>query len=436
MDWKQYYQSHRMTALEAVRLIKSGDRVFLTGNCSVPLHLLSALVEYAPNLQNVELCQALTVAGSEYVNPEMEGHLRVNSFFVSHNVRKAIHEGRADFTPVLLSEFPLLFQKGILPLDVALVHISPPDEDGYCRLGIEAGLTRSQAESAKLVIAQVNKQMPSMMGDTLFHVIQLGAIVEVDEPLAELPMTNDTDHQLVQRIAGFIAERIPDGATLQLGIGGIPDAVLGYLYEKKDLGIHSELFSDGVIDLVEKGIINGSRKTIHTGKITAGFILGTRRLYDWVHNNPLIEIRRTEYVNNPFIIAQNKNMVAINSAIEIDLTGQVCSDSIGTKIYSGVGGQMDFIYGASLSDGGLPIIALPSTTTLKDGTIISRIVPMLKPGAGVVTSRNHVHYIATEYGMVDLYGKTIRQRTQALISIAHPDFRDDLTAQAKQLNYI
>jgi len=436
MDWKQYYQSHRMTALEAVRLIKSGDRVFLTGNCSVPLHLLSALVEYAPNLQNVELCQALTVAGSEYVNPEMEGHLRVNSFFVSHNVRKAIHEGRADFTPVLLSEFPLLFQKGILPLDVALVHISPPDEDGYCRLGIEAGLTRSQAESAKLVIAQVNKQMPSMMGDTLFHVTQLGAIVEVDEPLAELPMTNDTDHQLVQRIAGFIAERIPDGATLQLGIGGIPDAVLGYLYEKKDLGIHSELFSDGVIDLVEKGIINGSRKTIHTGKITAGFILGTRRLYDWVHNNPLIEIRRTEYVNNPFIIAQNKNMVAINSAIEIDLTGQVCSDSIGTKIYSGVGGQMDFIYGASLSDGGLPIIALPSTTTLKDGTIISRIVPMLKPGAGVVTSRNHVHYIATEYGMVDLYGKTIRQRTQALISIAHPDFRDDLTAQAKQLNYI
>ena len=436
MDWKQYYQSHRMTALEAVRLIKSGDRVFLTGNCSVPLHLLSALVEYAPNLQNVELCQALTVAGSEYVNPEMEGHLRVNSFFVSHNVRKAIHEGRADFTPVLLSEFPLLFQKGILPLDVALVHISPPDEDGYCRLGIEAGLTRSQAESAKLVIAQVNKQMPSMMGDTLFHVTQLGAIVEVDEPLAELPMTNDTDHQLVQRIAGFIAERIPDGATLQLGIGGIPDAVLGYLYEKKDLGIHSELFSDGVIDLVEKGIINGSRKTIHTGKITAGFILGTRRLYDWVHNNPLIEIRRTEYVNNPFIIAQNKNMVAINSAIEIDLTGQVCSDSIGTKIYSGVGGQMDFIYGASLSDGGLPIIALPSTTTLKDGTIISRIVPMLKPGAGVVTSRNHVHYIATEYGMVDLYGKTIRQRTQALISIAHPDFRDDLTAQAKLLNYI
>ncbi|HOU43486.1 MAG TPA: acetyl-CoA hydrolase/transferase C-terminal domain-containing protein [Anaerolineaceae bacterium] len=436
MDWKQYYQSHRMTALEAVRLIKSGDRVFLTGNCSVPLHLLSALVEYAPNLQNVELCQALTVAGSEYVSPEMEGHLRVNSFFVSHNVRKAIHEGRADFTPVLLSEFPLLFQKGILSLDVALVHISPPDEDGYCRLGIEAGLTRSQAESAKLVIAQVNKQMPSMMGDTLFHVTQLGAIVEVDEPLAELPMTNDTDHQLVQRIAGFIAERIPDGATLQLGIGGIPDAVLGYLYEKKDLGIHSELFSDGVIDLVEKGIINGSRKTIHTGKITAGFILGTRRLYDWVHNNPLIEIRRTEYVNNPFIIAQNKNMVAINSAIEIDLTGQVCSDSIGTKIYSGVGGQMDFIYGASLSDGGLPIIALPSTTTLKDGTIISRIVPMLKPGAGVVTSRNHVHYIATEYGMVDLYGKTIRQRTQALISIAHPDFRDDLTAQAKQLNYI
>lgn len=436
MDWTQHYQSHKMSAADAVRLIKSGQRVFMTGNCSVPHALLAALVEYAPELHDVEICQALTVANGDYVTPAMEGHLRVNSLFISHNVRKAIWEGRADFTPVLLSELPLLFKRGILPVDVALIHVSTPDEDGYCTLGVEAGLSITAAEAAKLRIAQVNRQMPRLIGDTRMHISKIDAIVEVDEPLSELAMGEEGDQALVQKIAGYIAERIPDGATMQLGIGAIPDAVLKYLFHKKDLGVHSELFSDGVIDLVEAGVLTGARKTLHTGKITAGFLLGTRRLYQWADNNPLVEIQRTEHVNNPFIISQNRNMVAINSAIEVDFTGQVCADSIGTRFYSGVGGQNDFIYGASLSEGGLPIIALPATTTLRDGTVVSRITPMLKPGAGITTGRNHVHYVATEYGMVDLYGKSIRQRTQALISIAHPDFRDELTRQAKDLNYV
>lgn len=436
MNWTEHYQTHRMTAEEAVRLIRSGQRIFLTGNCSVPHRLLNALVAYAPALQDVEICQALTVAGSEYVAPEMEGHLRVNTLFISGNVRKAVWEGRADFTPVLLSELPLLFKNGVLPLDVALVHISPPDRHGFCTLGIEAGLTKAAAEAARLIIAQVNPHMPRMLGDTLIHVSQLDAIVEVDEPLSELAMTEEGDQAIVCEIARHIAERIPDGATMQLGIGSIPNAVLSFLFEKKDLGVHTELFSDSVIDLFEAGVLTGARKTLHPGKIVAGFMIGTRRLYEWADDNPAIELHRTEYVNDPFTIAKNARMVAINSAIEVDLTGQVCADSIGPRFYSGVGGQLDFIYGASRSEGGLPIIALPSTTTLRNGQVVSRIVPMLKQGAGVVTSRNHIHYVVTEYGMVDLYGKSIRQRAQLLISIAHPQFREELRAQAKALNFI
>lgn len=435
MDWETIYQSRIVSPEEAVRTIRSGSRIFLTGNCSVPRRLMSALIEYAPQLEKVEICQALAVSGSEYVAPEMEGHLRINSLFTGANVRKAVQEGHADFTPVLLSEFPLMFSKGFLPVDVALVHLSPPDRHGYCTLGIEAGLTRSAAESAKIIIAEINQQMPRMHGDTMIHVSDLDYIVPVDYPLAELPM-HEEGSEAIDRIAQHIAERIPDGATLQAGIGAIPDSVLHYLGDKKDLGIHSELISDGVIDLVEKGVITGARKTIHPGKIIAGFLLGTSRLYQWVNDFPLVELHCTEYVNNPFTIAQNTRMVAMNSAIEIDLTGQVCADSIGTKIYSGVGGQADFIYGSSLSQGGLPIIALPSTSTLRDGTVISRIAPTLKPGAGVTTTRNHVHYICTEFGMVDLYGKSLHQRAQLLISIAHPDFRDELTSQAKKLNYL
>lgn len=436
MNWKDTYNSRLRTPEEAVSLIQSNQRIFLTGNCSTPQTLLKALVKAAPCLENVEICQALTISSSDYVAPEMEGHIRVNSLFISSNVRKAVWEGRADFTPVLLSEFPLLFKRDILHLNAALIHISPPDSRGFCSHGIETGLTKTPAESADIIIAQVNPRMPRMHGDSLIHVSQLDAIVEVDEPLAEHAMTDEGDMSVVQEIARHIAERIPDGATMQLGIGAIPNAVLHFLMEKKDLGVHSELISDSVIDLWEAGVLTGRKKTLHPNKIVAGFLLGTRRIYEWAHDNPLIELHATEYVNNPFMIARNSKMVAINSAIEIDLTGQVCADSIGTKFYSGVGGQMDFIYGASLSEGGLPIIALPSTTTLRDGTVLSRITSMLKPGAGVVTSRNHIHYVATEYGMVDLYGRSIRQRTQALISIAHPQFRDELTQTAKKLNYL
>jgi 4-hydroxybutyrate CoA-transferase len=436
MDWKETCKSRIVSAKEAVRAVKSGDRIFLTGNCSVPRTLMAALVAYAPNLKDVEICQSLTVTGSEYVAPELEGHLRVNSLFISGNVRQAIQEGRGDFTPVLLSEFPLLFKNHILPIDVAFVHLSPPDEEGNCTFGTEVGLTKSAAESARMIIAEINPNMPRTLGDTQIHLDKLDYIVPVDYAMAELSMAAEGDVEITEKIAQFIAERIPDGATLQTGIGAIPDAVLRYLGHKKDLGIHSELFSDGVIDLVEAGIINGQRKTIHPGKITAGFVIGTRRLFQWVDNNPMVELHRTEYVNNPFTIAKNYRMVAINSAIEVDLTGQVCADSIGPKFYSGVGGQADFIYGASLSEGGLPIIAMPSSATLRDGTKISRIVSTLKLGAGVTTTRSHVHHIATEFGMVDLYGKSVRQRVQALVSIAHPDFREDLLKQAHQLNYL
>jgi 4-hydroxybutyrate CoA-transferase len=436
MDWNSQYQSRLATPEEAVKAITSGDRIFMTGNVSVPQKLLAALVKYAPNLRDVEICQALTIGPADYVSTEMEGHLRVNTFFISANIRKAVHEGRADFTPVLLSEFPLLFKRGILPIDVAMIHVSPPDEHGFCSLGVEVGLTKSPAESAKIIMAEVNEQMPRTLGDSFIHVSRINYIVPVDYPIPELPMSDEGPSDVIEKIAGYIAEMIPDGATMQMGIGAIPDAVLKYLYNKKDLGVHSELFSDGVMGLVDAGVITNGRKTLHQGKIVAGFILGTSKLYKWADDNPLIELHRTEYVNDPFVIAQNDRMVAINSAIEVDLTGQVCADSIGPKLYSGVGGQMDFIYGASRSKGGVPIIALPSEAVMRDGTRISRIATMLKQGAGVVTSRNHVRYIVTEFGLADLYGKSIRQRAFALINISHPDFRSDLEKQAKEMNYI
>lgn len=436
MDWNSIYRSRVTTAEEAVRAIKPGNRVFMTGNVSVPQKLLAALVDYAPELHDVEVCQALSVGPADYVRPGMEKHIRVNSLFISANVRQAIWEGRADFTPVLLSEFPLLFKNKVLPVDVALVHVSPPDEHGFCSFGVEVGLTKSPAESAKIIIAEVNEQMPRTLGDSFIHVSRLDYIVPVDYPLPDVVMNEGKDDEAVRKIAEYTAELIPDGATLQMGIGAIPDTILTFLDHKKDLGIHTELFSDGVVRLVEAGVITNARKTLHPGKIVVGFLIGTRKLYRWVHNNPLCEFHPTEYINDPFVIAQNERMVAINSAIEIDLTGQVCADSIGPKFFSGVGGQLDFVYGASRSKGGKPIIAMPSTTVGKDGKLISKIVATLKPGAGVVTTRNHVHYVVTEYGVADLYGKSIRQRAHALINIAHPDFRDDLRKQAKELHWI
>jgi 4-hydroxybutyrate CoA-transferase len=436
MNVTNVYQSRVSTAEDAVKVIKSGDRVFLTGNVSVPQTLLAALVEYAPDLKDVEICQALTVGAADYVDPAMEGHLRVNSMFISANIRKAVQEGRADFTPVLLSEFPLLFKNGVLPVDVAIIHVSRPDEHGFCSLGVEVGLTKSAAESAKIIIAEVNDQMPRTLGDSFIHISRLTHIVPVNYPIPEHKMTAEGGSEVIQSIAGHVASLIPDGATMQLGIGSIPDAVLNFLSDKKDLGIHTELFSDGVIELVNAGVLTNARKSLHPGKLVAGFILGTGKLYEWVNDNPMVEMHRTEYVNDPFVIAQNDRMVAVNSAIEVDLTGQVCADSIGPKLYSGVGGQLDFIYGASRSKGGVPIIALPSTATMRDGTQISKIAAMLKPGAGVVTSRNHIRFVVTEFGIADLYGRTIRQRAQALIKIANPIFHEELEKQAKELHYI
>jgi acetyl-CoA hydrolase len=328
---------------------------------------------------------------------------------------------------------PGLFRHGILPLDVALIHLSPPDDHGFCSYGVEVGLTKTAAESARIVIAEVNDRMPRTLGDSFIHVSKLTHVVPVSYPLLEHRMGNATD--LERRIGHFCASLIEDGSTIQMGIGGVPDAVLTFLGDKKDLGIHSEMFSDGVIDLVERGIINGERKSLHPGKIVAGFLMGTQRLYDFVHDNPMVELHPTEYINDPFRIAQNDRMVAINSALEVDLTGQVCADSIGTRLFSGVGGQADFVYGASRSKGGKPIIVLPSTANCS-GQVVTKIVPTLKPGAGVVTTRYHVHYVVTEYGIADLYGKSLRQRARALIDVAHPQFAETLEKAAQELHYL
>ena len=431
MPWQSQYTPKLVSAEKAVSVIQDNQRVFLTGNCSVPQKLLGALVDAAPNLCEVEITQVLALAGDEYAAPHMSPHLRINTLFISDNVRQAVNEGRADFTPCFLSEIPRLFSSGILPLDVAFIQVSPPDEHGYCSYGIEVGVTKTAADSAKIIIAEVNPKMPRTLGDSFIHVSKLDYIVEVDYDLPEVRLA--AADEISERIAQHIAGLIPDYATLQTGIGAIPDAVLKYLGNHKHLGLHTELFSDGVIPLVEQGIMTCERKSFHTGKMVAGFLLGTNDLYNFVHDNPVVELHPTEYVNDPFNIARNDRMVAINSAIEVDLTGQVCADSIGTRFYSGVGGQVDFIRGASRSKGGLPIIALPSTA--KRGTL-SRIVPTLKLGAGVVTSRNDVHYVVTEFGVANLYGRSIRERAMALVDIAHPDFREELAEQAEELYHL
>jgi len=434
MNWLSQYQPRVTTAEEAVKVIGSGRRVFLTGNCSVPQKLLGALVARAGELTDVEITQVLTMGEAPHAAPGLEKHLRINTLFISDNVRAAVNEGRGDFTPCFLSEVPLLFRNGQLPIDVALIHVSPPDEHGFCSLGLEAGLVKTPAQMAQVVIAEVNEQMPRTLGDSFIHISKINYAIPVNYPLAELLMseTNETAMQ----IGRHVADLVEDGSTLQLGIGTIPNSVLGLLGNRRDLGIHTELFSDGVMDLVQRGVITNEKKTLHQGKIVAGFILGSHALYAWVDDNPIVELHPTEYVNDPFVIAQNEKMVSINSAIEVDLTGQVCSDSIGPRLYSGVGGQVDFIYGASRSKGGKPIIALPSMAVMKDGSKVSKIVAMLKPGAGVVTTRNHVHYVVTEYGVARLYGKTIRQRARALIDIAHPAFREELEHQAYELKYL
>ena len=431
MSWMKLYQERLTSAEEAARKIVSDSRVYLGGGVGAPQTVIDALVKRAPELRNVELIHILHFGKAEYVKPEYAQSFRHNAMFIGHNVRSAVQQGHADFTPVFLSEIPSLFRDGHVPLDIAIVQVSPPDEHGFCSLGAEVGCTKGAAEHAKFTIAEVNKQVPRTLGDSFLHVRNLDMIVVSDYPLPEASQGGASE--TLQQIGKIIANLIPNGATLQMGIGSIPDAVLNNLHNHKDLGIHSELFSDGVVDLIEAGIINGAKKTLHPGKVIAGFILGSKRLYDYVDNNPIIELHPTDYVNDPFIIAQNDNMISINSAIEVDLTGQVAADSIGTRFYSGVGGQLDFVRGASRSKGGKPFIALPSTA--KNGEL-SRIVPMLKPGSGVTTTRNDAPIIVTEYGYVETFGKTIRERAQGLINIAAPEFREELTQKARELNYL
>jgi acetyl-CoA hydrolase len=418
-----------VTADEALTLVHSGQRVYIGGGCGVPTALLDALVRCAPQLQGIEIIHLLTAGNDPTTAPEYSASFRHNAVFIGPNVRDAVQAGRADFTPSFLSEVPRLFRSA-LPLDVALIQVSPPDQHGFCSLGVEVGCTLAAAQLAPLVIAEVNACMPRTLGDSFIHISHISAAVETNRALPEAPMGDDDP--IARRIGEYIAELIPDGATLQLGIGAIPDAVLRSLGHKRHLGIHSELFSDGIIDLVEGGVVDGEAKTIHRGKLVAGFLLGTQRLFEWVHNNAMVEMHPTDYVNDPFVIAQHRKMVAINSALQIDLTGQVCADSIGSRLYSGAGGQVDFVRGAARAEQGLPIIALPATAKHGD---VSRIVPLLEPGAGVVTSRYDVHTVVTEYGVAQLYGKTLAQRARALIAIAHPAFRDSLTQLARRLRY-
>lgn len=423
-DWQQEYANITVSAAEAVASIEPGDRVFVGTGCATPLELLKPLVERARDLADIEIVQFLTRGEAPYATQELASTFPVNSFFVSENVRDVIQDGLGDYTPISLSDVPRLFRTGRLPLDVALIHVSPPDEHGMCSLGISVDVVKSAAENARVVIAQVNPQMPRTHGDASVHVYDIDYLVAVDTPILE--NVQPEARPGTEEIGEYLAGLIEDGSTIQLGIGRVPHAVAPFLKKKRDLGMHTELLTDSIIDLVEEGVINGSLKSLDRGQIVASFAMGTKRLYDYIDNNPVFSLNPTEYVNDPLIISRQNKMVAINVAIEVDLTGQVCSDSIGTQFYSGIGGQMDFNRGAAASDDGKAIIALYSTTT--DGK--SRIVTSLAPGAGVVTTRGDVHYVVTEYGVAYLHGKSIQERALALISIAHPDFREQLLKDA------
>jgi len=415
------------TAAEAVASIESRDRVFVQTASAAPQALVTALTAHANALSDVEIVHLHTEGDAPYVDPAYEDSFHTRALFVGANVRRAVNDtGTADYVPVFLSEVPGLFRNGLLPLDVALLQVSPPDKHGFCSLGVSIDVSPAALENADTVIAQINPQMPRTHGDGLIHVDEIDYGVEVDAPIPEAPRPELTDAE--RAIGTNCANLIENGATLQMGIGAIPDAVLAALDTHERLGVHTEMFSDGIIDLVESGVITGEEKTVHPGKIVGSFAMGTRDLYDFMDDNPLVAMLDVAYVNDTATIRRNPKVTAINSAVEVDLTGQVCADSIGTYQYSGVGGQMDFIRGASLSEGGKPIIALPSTT--RKG--ISRIVPYLKQGAGVVTTRAHVHYVVTEYGVANLYGKSLRERAEALIDIAHPDHRGDLEQEASE----
>ena len=432
MFWESSeYVKKVVTAEQALQSVRSGMRVYIQPGCAEPETLVEALLKRAPFVKNVEVVHLLTLGNADYVKPEMEGHFRHNAMFIGGNVREAVNDGRADYTPMYLSEVEDLFESGAMPLDVALIQVSPPDPHGFCSFGVGVDTTLTAAKCARHVIAQVNDQMPRTYGDSFIHVNQIHAFVESSRPLCQLPQPEITDLHIA--IAKNVAGLIEDGACLQTGIGGIPDAVLPFLMDRKDLGVHTELVSDSVIPLIEAGVITGNRKSFKPRKIILGFVLGSKKLFDFVDNNPIFEFHPNSYTNNPIFVARNENMVAINSALQIDLTGQVCSDSIGTYFYSGIGGQVDFLRGASRAKGGKPIIALPSTA--KGGTV-SRIAPMLSPGAGVVTPRGLTRYVVTEYGVAYLYGKSIRERAKALIEIAHPKFREELYEYCEQTKWL
>ena len=425
------YDDKKMSLKEALSYIKTGDHIFIGSACGEPQYLVKGLVEKADHLADNEILHVHTLGVAPYTKPRYSDRFRMNAFFVGINTRKAVAEGRADYTPVFLSELPRLIRRGVVPIDVALIQVTPPDEHGFCSLGVSVEITKTAAENAKLVIAQVNRQMPRVLGDSFIHINDIDIIVEHDEPLLEAPRPEPDI--VSDRIAKYVSELVEDESTLQIGIGSIPDAILSSLADKRDLGIHTELLTEGVVDLVEEGVITCAKKTINRGKIIASFAMGTRRLYDFIDNNPMVEFYESDYVNNPLIISQHKKMVAINQALEVDLTGQVCADSLGYRFYSGLGGQADFMRGAMLSEGGKAITVIPSTA--KDGKI-SRIKEFLTSGAGVVLTRGDVDYVVTEYGVAHLRGKTIRERALSLISIANPKFRNRLLNWAKKHNYV
>ncbi len=431
MAWQDEYRGKLQSADEALSCVQSGMRVYIQPGCAEPETLVEALLRRAPFVRDVEVVHLLTLGCADYVKPEMAGHFRHNAFFIGKNVREAVNEGRADYTPVYLSELEGLFESGVMPLDVALIEVSPPDAHGFCSFGIGIDTTLTATQYARRVVAQVNDFMPRTYGDSFIHVSRIHSFVESSRPLCELrqPVVSDLHVAIARNVAGLI----DDGSVIQTGIGGIPNAVLPFLMDRKDLGVHTELVSDGVIPLIEAGVISGARKNYNPRKIILSFVLGTKRLFDFVDNNPIFEFHPNAYTNDPRQIARNDNMVAINAGLEVDLTGQVCADSLGTYFYSGIGGQVDFLRGASYSRGGKPIIALPSTA--KNDTI-SRIVPTLTPGAGVVSTRGLVRYVVTEYGVAYLHGKSIRERAKAMIEIAHPKFREQLYAYCEGTKWL
>lgn len=429
MNWKEIYNSRLCTAEEAVKSIQSGNRVGLAHAVAEPAILVDAMVANAAAYKNVEICHMVTLGKGEYTKPEMKEHFRFNGWFTSPTTRDSIAQGYGDYTPVFFHEVPNYIRKGIINLDVFMVMVSKPDEHGYCCVGVSADYTMQGIESAKIVLAEVNDQVPVVFGDTFVHVSKIDKFVETSHPLHELGLPKIGEVELT--IGKNCATLIEDGSTLQLGIGAIPDAVLQSLKDKKDLGIHSEMISDGVVDLFEAGVINNSKKGIHKGKMIVTFLMGSKRLYDFARENPVLEMRTVDYVNNPVVVAQNTKLVCINSCLSVDFMGQVVSDSIGIKQFSGVGGQVDFVRGAAMSlDGkGKAIIAMPSVAKKKDGTMVSKISPYIDHGAAITTSRNDVDYIVTEYGIAELKGKTLKERARNLIQIAHPDFREELKAE-------